>query len=115
MRHAEPHPEPEQLTLTEVMAALSDPIRLGVVRLLSDGVERNFSDLSAPVAKSTLSHHLKVLRSAGVTYCREEGIRCYVRLRRDELDTRFPNLLDAILGAANTDDVGNRVGLVGSA
>ncbi|MFG3658668.1 ArsR/SmtB family transcription factor [Streptomyces sp. NPDC047706] len=45
-----------------------------------------------PVAKSTLSHHLKVLREAGVTQTRQEGTRCYVTLRRETLDARFPGL-----------------------
>ncbi len=110
MRNAE-HPDVEDLTLTEVMAALSDPIRVGLVRLLSDGTERGWGELRAPVAKSTLSHHLRVLRAAGITRTREEGTRCFVRLRRDELETRFPNLLDAVLAAADRENVGAHVGL----
>ncbi|AXB47350.1 ArsR/SmtB family transcription factor [Amycolatopsis albispora] len=105
------HPEVDELKLTEVMAALGDPLRVGLVRLLSDGVERNFGELRAPVAKSTLSHHLKVLRAAGITCSRGEGTRCYVRLRRDDLETRFPQLLDAVLAAAADEGVGEHVGL----
>lgn len=80
-----------------MLAALSDPLRLGLVRLLSDGAERQWGELDAPVSNSTLSHHLKVLRSAGVTRTREEGTRCYVHLRSDELEKRFPGLLDSVL------------------
>jgi DNA-binding transcriptional ArsR family regulator len=111
MRHPDPHPDVADMRLTEVMAALSDPIRVGLVRLLADGVERSWGDLKVPVAKSTLSHHLKVLRSAGITRTREEGVRCFVRLRRADLDARFPHLLDAVLSAADVEDVGNHVGL----
>lgn len=91
------HPALDEVALTTVLAALADPIRLGLVRLLSDGVERQWGELDAPVAKSTLSHHLKVLRSSGVTRTREEGTRCYVRLRGDELEERFPGLLTSVL------------------
>lgn len=91
------HPDLADVTLTSVLSALADPLRLGIVRLLSDGAERQWGELDAPVSNSTLSHHLKVLRSAGVTRTREEGTRCYVRLRSDELEQRFPGLLDSVL------------------
>lgn len=93
------HPDLTEVPLTTVLSALSDPLRLGVVRLLADGQERQWGELDAPVAASTLSHHMKVLRSAGVTQTRDEGTRCYVHLRRDELDDRFPGLLDSVLTA----------------
>ncbi|MEV6851153.1 transcriptional regulator [Actinoplanes sp. NPDC051411] len=105
------HPERDEITLIEVMKALGDPIRVGVVRVLSDGLERGWGELRAPVAKSTLSHHMQVLRAAGVTRTRLEGTRCYVRLRRDDLDERFPGLVDALLAAAGQDEVGSEVGL----
>jgi DNA-binding transcriptional ArsR family regulator len=63
------------------------------------------------VAKSTLSHHLRVLRDAGITRTRQEGTRCFVMLRRDDLDARFPQLLDAVLDAAIEDDIGAQVGV----
>ena len=91
------HPDLDEVTLTTVLAALSDPLRLGLVRLLSDGVERQWGELAAPVAKSTLSHHLKVLRSSGVTRTRDEGTRCYVHLRVEDLEGRFPGLLQSVL------------------
>jgi len=110
MRHAK-HPDIDEVRLTDVMAALSDPIRIGLVRVLSDGVERGWGELRAPVAKSTLSHHLRVLRAAGITWTREEGTRCFVRLRRDDLESRYPQLLEAVLAAAGREDVGEGVGL----
>jgi DNA-binding transcriptional ArsR family regulator len=63
------------------------------------------------VAKSTLSHHLRVLRDAGLTRTREEGTRCYVVLRRRDLQARLPGLLDSVLVAAETEDVGHQVGV----
>src|SRR5918999_4101267 len=105
MRQAH-HPEVGEIALTGVMAALSDPIRVGLVRLLADGRERGWGELQAPVAKSTLSHHLRVLRDAGITRTRQEGTRCFLVLRRADLESRFPGLFDAVLEAAARDDVG---------
>lgn len=95
------HPNLADIPLTAVLAALSDPLRLGVVRLLADGSERQWGEFDAPVSKSTLSHHMKVLRTAGITATRAEGTRCYVHLRREELNERFPGLLSSILDAQN--------------
>ncbi len=94
------HPDLGEVPLTAVLSALSDPLRLGIVRLLADGVERQWGELDAPVAASTLSHHLKVLRSAGVTRTRDEGTRCFVHLRREDLDEHFPGLLDSVLSSS---------------
>ncbi|MFD7437970.1 ArsR/SmtB family transcription factor [Streptomyces sp. NPDC059861] len=102
-------PADREIELPRLLGALSDPTRLGIVRVLSDGRERGWGQLCAPVAKSTLSHHLKVLREAGVTQTREEGTRCFVKLRRDILDARFPGLLSALLSASVADNVGEHV------
>ncbi|MEV5892427.1 ArsR/SmtB family transcription factor [Nonomuraea fuscirosea] len=81
----------------------------GLVRVLADGRERGWGELRAPVAKSTLSHHLRVLRDVGITRTRQEGTRCFAQLRRADLDARFPGLLDAVLEMAQSDDVGAHV------
>ncbi|MFI6888076.1 ArsR/SmtB family transcription factor [Streptosporangium canum] len=108
MRRAH-HPEAGEITLTGVMAALSDPIRVGLVRLLADGREYGWGELQVPVVKSTLSHHLRVLRDAGLTRTRQEGTRCFVVLRGQELQARFPGLLQAVLAAAAEEDIGHQV------
>jgi DNA-binding transcriptional ArsR family regulator len=91
----------QPLALVDVLAALSDPVRLEIVRVLAtaDG-ERCCAEIPLPVTKSTSSHHYKVLREAGVIDVREEGTRRYQRLRRPELDAAFPGLLDSVLRAA---------------
>lgn len=109
------HPDTADLTLIAVLSALSDPVRVGLVRVLADGAERGWGELRAPVAKSTLSHHLRVLRDAGITRTRQEGTRCFVELRRGDLESRFPGLLGAVLAAAEGDDVGRQVELSGEA
>jgi DNA-binding transcriptional ArsR family regulator len=81
-----------------VLQALSDPVRLEIVRQLADR-QCMCSQLEIPVAKSTASHHLKTLARAGVTGEREEGTCKYLRLRREELEARFPGLLESVLRA----------------
>jgi DNA-binding transcriptional ArsR family regulator len=91
------HPTSEDLTLPDVLHALSDPVRLEIVRALAEDGERSCSGLGAPVSKSTLSHHLKVLRDAGVTRTRAEGTRRLVSLRGGDIEARFPGLLECVL------------------
>jgi DNA-binding transcriptional ArsR family regulator len=95
------HPARDELQLGEVLHALSDPIRLQIVHALdqADG-EVACGQFPLPVGKSTVSHHFKVLREAGVVQGRTEGTRRFHTLRRDDLDARFPGLLDAVLDAA---------------
>ena len=90
------HPRLREITLVRVLHALSDPVRLSVVADLAGGNELGSSGFDCGVANSTLSHHLKVLRLAGVINHRKEGTRCFVVLR-PELETRFPGLLASIL------------------
>jgi DNA-binding transcriptional ArsR family regulator len=91
------HPDPDQLDLTDVLHALSDPVRLEIVRLLAVHDELCCGRLGVPVSKSTLTHHLRVLRDAGLTYTRTEGVQRLVSLRGEELESRFPGLLDCVL------------------
>ena len=81
-----------------VLQALSDPVRLDIVRQLAAG-DCMCGQLSLSVAKSTGSHHLKTLLKAGVTAEREVGTAKYLRLRHAELEERFPGLLDSVLRA----------------
>jgi DNA-binding transcriptional ArsR family regulator len=83
-----------------VLHALADPVRLEMVRQLAQhgpNGELACGQIAVPVTKSTATHHLKVLCGAGLTTERAEGTRKYIRLRRDEIDRRFPGLLDSVL------------------
>jgi DNA-binding transcriptional ArsR family regulator len=91
------HPLPDQLTLPTLLHALSDPVRLQIVCSLRDGKEVCCGALDVPVSRSTLSHHLRVLRDAGVTRTRAEGVQRFVSLRREDVDERFPGLLGCVL------------------
>jgi len=95
-----PHPDPEQLHLTDVLHALSDPVRLEIVRILGAHAELSCGSLEVSVSKSTVTHHLRVLRDAGLTYTRSEGVQRLVSLRRAEIDARFPGLMDCVLASA---------------
>jgi DNA-binding transcriptional ArsR family regulator len=91
-------PERDEIQLAGVLHALSDPVRLQIVRYLADvGHEVACSTVPVPVGKSTISHHYKVLREAGIIRVRAEGTRRFHLLRRDDLEARFPGLLDAVL------------------
>src|SRR5919199_3731460 len=94
------HPRTEEIALEDVLHALSDPVRLKIVEAIADRSESNCSSVEASVSKSTLSHHFKVLREAGVTHTRANGTQRLISLRERELEERFPGLLSSILHAA---------------
>ncbi len=94
------HPSRAELELSAVLHALSDPVRLKIVAKLAAGAERTCSSFDLPVTKSTCAHHFKVLRDAGVIHQRQQGTSRINTLRREDLETCFPGLLDAILASA---------------
>jgi DNA-binding transcriptional ArsR family regulator len=89
-------PAIDAVELADVLQALSDPTRLEIVRALDAEGERQCGSFDLGLTKATRSHHFKVLREAGMTHTRVEGTARFVTLRRDELDARFPGLLDAV-------------------
>jgi DNA-binding transcriptional ArsR family regulator len=96
-------PARDELVLGEVLHALSDPVRLQIALALADAeTELACGQFPVAVSKSTASHHFKVLRDAGVLESRYEGTRRFHSLRRDDLEARFPGLLDTVLQAART-------------
>ena len=95
------HPERDELELAAVLHALSDPMRLRIVAKLAVGEERTCKSIDLPVVKSTCTHHFRVLREAGVIRQRQEGTSRLNSLRREDLEDRFPGLLDAVLRASS--------------
>jgi DNA-binding transcriptional ArsR family regulator len=87
-------------SLERVLHALSDPVRLSIVAALAEEGELSCGGFDVPVTKSTCTHHFRVLREAGIISQRQVGTTRLNELRRADLDSRFPGLLDTILQAA---------------
>ncbi len=96
-----PQPAREEIRVEQVLAALGDPVRLMFVRVLAraPAVGVACGVIPLPVTKSTRTHHLRILRTAGVITMRAEGTRRVASLRREDLDALYPGLLDGVLGA----------------
>src|ERR1700677_3939623 len=90
------HPDLTDVTLAQVLAALGNPVRLRIVQMAADE-PRPCHSFQGKFAKSTLSHHMKILREAGILQQCESGTQLLTSLRRKELESRFPGLLKAIL------------------
>jgi DNA-binding transcriptional ArsR family regulator len=94
------HPRSEDLDIGAVLQALSDPHRLQIVRRLAEtGEQCACGTFELDVTKSTLTHHFRVLREAGVIRQQAAGTTKLNSLRREDLDARFPGLLAAVLAA----------------
>ncbi|SFO88994.1 DNA-binding transcriptional regulator, ArsR family [Variovorax sp. OK605] len=94
------HPPAEQIGLSGIYDALSDPVRREMVLALAEMGEQNCSSFLGLGSKTNLSYHFARLRGSGLTLTRMEGTSRYMQLRRDDLAARFPGLLDAVVAAA---------------
>ena len=97
-----PEPDRVDIRFVSVLKTLADPTRLRILRVLADDCYHpcTVQEYGIDLHKSTLSHHFKALREAGITATRVKGREHAVALRRADLDARFPGLLDAVLAAA---------------
>ncbi len=91
------HPNPEDLTLERLLYALSDPVRLEIVRCLAGVAEATCGELDGGRPKSSMSHHFRVLREAGLVQTRNVGTTHMNSLRSEVLESRFPGLLGNVL------------------
>jgi DNA-binding transcriptional ArsR family regulator len=93
------HPRADELDLVTILRTVGDPVRLAIVRLLSDDRERRCTEVgdALEIPASTLSYHLRLLREAGVTRTRAEGTERHISLRRDDLERLYPGLLDVLV------------------
>ena len=93
-----PHPPASALNLAAILRTVGDPVRLEIVRVLSDDRPRACNELqdALDLPASTCSYHLRLLREAGVTRTRAQGTLREISLRRDDLEARFPGLVDVL-------------------
>jgi DNA-binding transcriptional ArsR family regulator len=95
-----PQPAREEIRIEQVLQALGDPVRLQFVRALADAPDGvACGSVPLPISKSTRTHHLRILREAGVVSMRAEGTRRVSTLRREDLDALYPGLVDGVLNA----------------
>ena len=93
------HPDVESVEVDDVLRALADPTRRQIVRLLQADGDRACGTFGLPVAASTLSHHFRTLRNAGILRQYDDGRQRMNTLRLDELEARFPGLVRTVLAA----------------
>jgi DNA-binding transcriptional ArsR family regulator len=93
-------PQAEELELSAILHALSDPMRLRIVAGLALEGDKVCKSFDLPIVKSTCAHHFRVLRESGLIRQRVVGTTRINSLRSQELNARFPGLLDAVLRAA---------------
>ncbi|MER7699762.1 MULTISPECIES: hypothetical protein [unclassified Streptomyces] len=91
------HPDADEIALPRVLFALSEPLRLTMVRILAERGEVDSLELGPDLPRSTLTHHTSLLRESGVVFVRAEGRRCMIRLRDGDLEARFPGLVRTVL------------------
>ncbi|PSH65801.1 ArsR/SmtB family transcription factor [Phyllobacterium sophorae] len=95
------HPPTSEIQLESVLYALSDPVRLSIVRKLALEGEATCAALDGGRPKSSMSHHFRVLRESGIVKTRNDGTSHMNELRRSDLEEAFPGLLTAVLAVPN--------------
>lgn len=106
------HPAMDTVSVADLLHALADPVRLSIVRALlhaEAGMNcvETMKCVEVQLPKSTCSQHYQILREAGVIWCERKGVELSSRVRRRELEGRFPGLLRAIVKASER-EVGER-------
>jgi DNA-binding transcriptional ArsR family regulator len=94
-------PSRDEISLTKVLHALSDPVRMEIVLKITRAGQVACGAFDIPMPKSTLSHHFKVLRESGLVASRREGNVLINSIRFDDLEARFPGVIGAIIAAAD--------------
>lgn len=98
------HPSIEDVRLEAILHALSDPDRARIFAGIAyGGCGRPCTAFAAMgdrvIPKSSLSQHFKLLREAGLIRSERVGVEMRNTSRADEIDIRFPGLIEAILRA----------------
>jgi DNA-binding transcriptional ArsR family regulator len=96
------HPVEGDITLDGVLHALADPDRRAIVTRLLESGGMNCGQACQELPASTVSHHHRVLREAGLILSEKRGVEVFNSVRRAAIDRRFPGLLDAIFHPRNS-------------
>ena len=102
-----PQPDANDVLLSRILYVLAEPARLYIFTRL---VILSCLDIAEELNlhKSTVSHHLKIFREAGLTTTTVVGRDRKVSFRRAELDARFPGLVDALYAGAQLESLRER-------
>jgi ArsR family transcriptional regulator len=90
--------EEDAVAQARLLKALADPTRLRILSLLSrhEGEVCVFEIVeSFTLEQPTISHHLRILRDAGLVDCRKKGLWAYYYVRRDALN-RAREVIDSL-------------------
>lgn len=90
--------------MAKVLQALSDPVRLKLVRMLAAEKDLPCSALCLGRPKSSMSHHFRAMIDAGLLRVDVVGNVHLNNLRLDDLESRFPGLMSAVLQASDKTD-----------
>ena len=98
------HPSLEDITVEGILHALSDSTRVQIFAQLADSSNSvscvTFNNVAGKdIPKSTLSQHFKVLRESGLVRSERVGVEMKNFSRCQEIESRFPGLLTAIVSA----------------
>ena len=93
------HPDRDEMDLNRVLSALADPVRRHIAFRLSELSPKGCAEIEVPVSKSTATHHYRVLREAGLIRQHYQGTAIMNVLRVEDVDSRFPGLLEAVFAA----------------
>ena len=99
------HPARDAIRLENVFVALGNPIRLAAIHMIAQGDEFLCCDILSDIPKSTMTHHWRILRDSGIVWQLRVGREYRLSLRREDLEARFPGLLDAILRPLTNDSL----------
>ncbi|MDC9070944.1 helix-turn-helix transcriptional regulator [Escherichia coli] len=99
------HPHRDAICLENIFSALGNPIRLAALQIIAEGGEFLCCDILSQIPKSTMTHHWRILRDSGLVWQKRMGREYRLSLRREDIDLRFPGLLDAILKNLTDDNL----------
>jgi DNA-binding transcriptional ArsR family regulator len=98
------HPSVDDITVEGILHALADPVRVNIFAQIAEAdcaqtCSAFLEVRERAVPKSTLSQHFKALREAGLIRSERKGVEMHNTSRCEEIDTRFPGLIGAIVNA----------------